>query len=310
MTYTTAYAHQNEQSHTLTQGSIVSVPITEIYSNKAKTPSKGGKTIRMVQNIKKYGISTPVVVTPTEVFPGIWRYLVVEGEELWHAACLAELKQLPCLIAQNTPQEAQISAIFAKITAKSLDMFEQAVSFRHLTDAYGLTQEEISRRAGLSQSAVANKLRLLHLTATEQKKILLNGLSERHARALLRLKSPDQRLSALDAICRKNLSVAATEALVESYLLREMPDLAPKTPQMPPDLSTERVFTPQHRTVDKQEGFAESKRASKFVLHTLQPLYNSLERTLNIFRKTGRNATLESEQTASGLIITIRIPNA
>ncbi len=309
MAYTTPYAAQAERAYTLTQGSIVSIPTAEIYSNKAKTPLRGGKTIRLVQNIKKYGVPTPVVVTPTEVFPGILRYLVVEGEELWHAACLAELAQIPCLITQNTPKEAEIEAIFAKIASKTSDMFEQAVSFRHLADSYGLTQEEISRRAGLSQSAVANKLRLLHLTAAEQKKILLHGLSERHARALLRLKSPETRLSVLDTVCRKNLSVAATETLVESYLLREIPDLAPKPPKIPPIHPQAPIFTPAICDADKQQQAVEEKRAPKFILHTLQPLYNSLERTLNIFRKTGRNAALESEQTEDALIITIRIPN-
>ncbi len=315
------------------QGSIIRLPVAELYANTPKTPSKSGKTIRTVQNIKKYGISTPVVVTPTEVFPGVFRYLVIEGEELWHAACLAGEEQIPCLIAQNSPQEADIAAIFAQIAAKTADMFEQAALFRHLTDAYGLTQEEISRRAGLSQSAVANKLRLLHLTAAEQKEILLHGLSERHARALLRLKSPEVRLSILDTVCRKNLSVAATEALVESYIPHKSGDLAQNTGENPINPLKTAVFAPRAEAQppltelrapltetrvpcgELQDPCGEAsvlgkeERAQKFILHTLQPLYNSLERTLNIFRKTGRSAVLESTQGENGLMITIHIPN-
>jgi ParB family chromosome partitioning protein len=301
MTYTTAYTkpiQSQGRAHIPPQGSIVSISTADIYSNKPKAPQKSGKTIRLMQNIKKYGLHTPIVVTPTEPFPGILRYLVVEGEELWHAACLAELKQLPCLITQNAPREAEIVAVFAQIAAKEADMFEQAVAFRHLTDTYGLTQEEISRRAGLSQSAVANKLRLLHLTATEQKKILLNGLSERHARALLRLKSPEMRLSVLDTVCRKNLSVAATEMLIESYISPHAPPNCPIPPQIP-----------SPTRIDSTNAKGEMRKTPKLILHSLQPLYNSLERTLDIFRKTGRNAVLASRRTEDRLVITIEIPD-
>lgn len=301
------------------QGSIVRLPVAELYANTLKAPSKAGKTLRTVQNIKKYGVSTPVVVTPTEIFPGVFRYLVIEGEALWQAACLAGEEQIPCLIAQNSPDEADIAEIFAKIAAKAADMFEQAALFRHLTDAYGLTQEEISRRAGLSQSAVANKLRLLHLTAAEQKEILLHGLSERHARALLRLKSPEVRLSILDTVTRKNLSVAATEALVESYIplklsildenIPQNASIRPQKPPMAPQIPPQPLHGEVSPSCLETTPLTEEGRARKFVLHTLQPLYNSLERTLNIFRKTGRNAILESTQGENGLTITIHIPN-
>ena len=306
MVYTGTASIKNER--TLTEGSIVTLPIDELYSNKAQQPAPGGrksgKIIRIVQSIQKYGLFSPVVVTPTEVFPGITRYLVQENEDVWQAACLAGLMQIPCLIAPNSTKEAEITDIFAQITSKSADMFEQAAAFRHLIDCFGLTQEEISRRTGTSQSTIANKLRLLHLTAAEQKKILLNGLSERHARVLLRLKSPDLRLTALETICRKNLSVASAEALVESYLSLNAPVSSPQSIN-----SATNAASPPHISAQSASPIpAESKMPSKFVLHTLQPLYNSLERTLAIFRKTGRKATLESAETPQGLTITIEIP--
>ena len=301
------YAMQVEPTAALAQGSILLIPTTSIYSNKPQSSRNSTKTLRLVQNIRKYGLSSPVLVAPAEAFPGRTRYLIIEGEELWRAACLAELTHIPCLIAQNTPREAEISAVFAKIASKSADMFEQAALFRHLTDTYTLTQEEISRRAGLSQSAVANKMRLLALSAAEQEKILLHGLSERHARALVRLKSQEARLAALDVICRKNLTVAATEALVESHLTSDTPYLPLKSAEMPhfhPQTSPFSLQSQQAASVKEA-----SRRTPKFVLHTLQPLYNSLERTLSIFRKTGRQAILTSKETESELVITIRIPH-
>ena len=293
MTYQTPFSAKTPLS-ALTKGSILQIPTSEIYANNAKLTAKNSKTVRMVQSIKKYGLSTPIVVTPTEVFPGILRYLVVEGEETWQAACLAGIEQIPCLIAQNAPKEAEIASFFAQIAEKEANMFEQAEFFRTLTANYALTQEEISRRAGISQSAVANKLRLLHLSDAERQKILHYGLSERHARALLRLRSPSERSTVLETVCQKRLSVAATEALIENY--------TPKSASAP-DFTAIQHISPLKR-------HCESRKNEKFVLHTLQPLYNSLERTLSIFRKTGREASLESIQTEEGILITIKIPQA
>ena len=296
MIYNTPFGIQNP-AHV--QGSILHIPTTEIYSDATRAPCSQSRSLRILQSIRKYGLSTPVKVTPIEVFPGTYRYLILEGEEIWRAACLANITQIPCEIAQNSPNEAEIAEIFAKITAKSSDMFEQAVLFRHLADTYSLTQEEIARRAGLSQSAVANKLRLLHLTAEEQKTVLLHGLSERHARALLRLRSPEERREILKIVCAKNLSVAATEALVEdrcAVIAQQIPD-APNA-----KIRLKTAILPQNPPKP------EEKRPQKFVLHTLQPLYNSLERTLAIFRKTGREAVLHSEQTDRDILITITIP--
>ena len=299
----TVYPAQTEHPFALTQGSILPIPTHEIYSDKPQSAPKSSKIIRLVQNIRKYGLITPITVSPRELFPGKTRYLILEGEELWRAACLAELTHIPCLIAQNTPKEGEIGTILAKIASKTADMFEKAALFRHLTDTYGLTQEEISHRTGLSQSAIANKIRLLNLSAAEQEKILLHGLSERHARALVRLKSPQDRLSALDTVCRQNLSVADTEALIEAKFLQKALILPSKGVNSP-------VLAPiTHAPASEPSANCVARKAPKIVLHTLQPLYNSLERTLAIFRKTGRSATLTSEETAAGLVITIRIPN-
>lgn len=284
----------------LTPGSILQIPTAELYLESPENAHSGSKRLRLVQTIRRYGLLTPITVSPVEVFPGIYRYLVVEGEELWRAACLAEVAQVPCRIAQISPKETEIREILAKIAAKSTDMFEKAALFRHLTDSYHLTQEEISRRSGLSQSAVANKLRLLHLSAAEQQKILLCGLSERHARALIRLKSPQMRHTALETICRKNLGVCAAEALVEDILAHSSPVLPREVPQEP--------TTAASSTVAAAEAPQVAEKSPKLILHTLQPLYNSLERTLNIFRKTGRNALLESKRTSEGILITITIP--
>lgn len=127
----------------------------------------------------------------------------------------------------NTPPER----------AKTLHFLDQAAHFQALAERHGLSQREIAAAYHLSQSAVANKLRILHLTPEERQKIRENGLSERHARALLSLKEPFLRTQLLQSILDAGLNVADTEALVER-LRQEAPHPeaveAPKTSTEPP----------------------------------------------------------------------------
>jgi ParB family chromosome partitioning protein len=104
------------------------------------------------------------------------------------------------------------------IQREDMDCFETAGAIRHLIDTYHLTQEEAALRLGYSQSAVANKLRLLRLSAEEREIIVTAGLTERHARALLRLQKPEQREQALSQMVKGNLTVAQGEQLVEKLL--------------------------------------------------------------------------------------------
>lgn len=320
-------------------GTVLYLPIVQIYGEKTlNTDKKRNKSIRMVQNIRKYGLSTPICVRPTEVFPGAYRYRITEGEELWHAALLAGLAQIPCRIVSEGKNDTEIESVFTKIRRKELHFLEQSTAFRLLVQQYGLTQTEIARRSGLSQSAVANKLRLMHLSESERAVILQKGLTERHARALLRLQEPQKRALALDRILSGKLAVSEAEALVEAILSGEkgisgqvggqnVPDTAlhpTKTASRGEGGGKSTAFAPRN---GPEEPFSNTEshprtsakgpqtptecgdfRPQRFILHTLRPLYNSLERTLAIFRKTGREAHMQTEEGADSIKITILIP--
>ncbi len=300
------------------EGSILHLPIEQIYAEKgASKPLKRNESIRLAQSIRKYGISTPLVVTPTEVFPGFYRYCILEGGEIWQAACLAGVEKLPCVISAAPPQDPEIAEICAQIRAGKLHIFEQAAAIRHLSEHHALTRAQIAKETGFSPSAIANKLRLCRLSSAEQQEILRAGLSERHARAILRLTEPARRTSVLRTVAREKHSVAATEALVERYLAE---DAALSTPQASPQVEGE--SNPQGSTPRARENTVKARKIpvskpqtgsicpKRFVLHTLQPLYNSIERTLSIFRKTGRDAEMQAQESADEVLITIRIPNA
>ena len=159
-----------------------------------------------------------------------------------------------------------------------------------------MTQAEIAQGIGISQSAVANKLRLLSFHKEEQLKIIDCGLTERHARALLRLKSPVERQSALHRIQTEALSVAATEQLVED--LRH----AREKMQPPPPSATVTRIEMAKPTENKE--FV----PKKFAIQSPEPLYNSIERLVNIFRKTGAEASCFREESEKQIRIVIEIP--
>lgn len=327
------------------EGSILQLPIEQIYAQKgANTGLKRNESIRLARNIEKYGISTPIVVTPVEAFPGFYRYRVQKGVEIWHAACIAGAKTLPCVIESAPAADPEAAEILAQIHRGSLHIFDQAHAIRHLIEKHGLTRAEIAKETGFSSSAIANKLRLCRLSSAEQQEILRSGLTERHARAILRLRDPQKRLVALQVIREKKMSVAASESLVEAILadikgdentespLRDAQTIE-KSPLQEEDMSlptaesasfgTESgaafpatadtpldspISVPCARKIPVTKPITGSICPKKFALHTLQPLYNSIERTLSIFRKTGRDAEMRTLEGEDAVLITIRIP--
>lgn len=292
-------------SHTETipvKGCILQLKIEEIYAEKAEEGRlKRNESIRLAQSIQKYGVSTPLVVTPVEAFPNFYRYRVLKGAEIWRAAGIAGVDTLPCIISDEPPQDPEIAVIFAEIRTKKLHIFEQAAAIEHLLKKHGLTRARIARETGLSPSAIANKLRLCRLLPVEQHAILRAGLTERHARTLLRLPSTEMRTTAIQKMCNEHLSVSAAEALVERLL-------AGATPHEERTL-TQQTAT-QARKIPANKPPTGNICPNKFILHSLKPLYNSLERTLGIFRKTGRGAEMSTQENEDGILITIHIPAA
>ena len=276
--------------------------------------------IRLASSIKRYGLTQTLTVRPFMEENGICRYEIVEGELYWQAACLAGVEQLACTILPVDAKKEQENAIFAQIRNRELDIFAQASAFRTLIEGFGLTQGEIARRLCVSQSAVANKLRLLQYGNEERQRILQIGLSERHARAILRLKSAEQRMELLAILAENPLTVAQTEAAVEDMLRTQVAQktadeaaFAPQNAEKPQISPKNNAFLPQIAPQARKKTTVTPRSPGgviprKFALKNLQPLYNSIERTLSIFRKTGRSAEMAHEEGPEGILITITIP--
>ncbi|MBQ2866150.1 MAG: ParB/RepB/Spo0J family partition protein [Clostridia bacterium] len=190
---------------------------------------------QLAESIKSCGIITPLTVRRSEK----GGYELIAGERRLRASRLAGLRQVPCYILDADEEGSSFMAVVENLQRKDLDFFEEALSLRALIDKYGLTQQQTAERIGKTQSSVANKLRLLKLSPEAVRIIRESHLSERHARALLRLPAEQQALGAETAVI-KALNVEQTEKLVDDML---------KDMQKPPKTDGKTAKSPKRDTV-------------------------------------------------------------
>lgn len=170
------------------------------------------------QSIKRFGIISPLLVRHMGD-----EYILVAGERRLRAATLAGLKTVPCIISdKDTLSCAQLSLI-ENIQRENLGVFEEAIAYKSLIDNFSLTQTDLAKKLGKTQASIANKLRILKLPPTAQAIIAENGLSERHARALLKIKDSAKLYSVLDMVTSKKLTVEQTERVIEKLASDKKP---------------------------------------------------------------------------------------
>jgi len=176
------------------------------------------------ESIKEYGVLQPILVTPTKS----GTYKIVAGERRWRASKLAGMKEIPCIIRTFEEQQVMELALVENLQREDLNPIEEAEGYQQLMDTFSLTQEEISKRVGKSRSAVANSLRLNHLTKAVKKMVIDGVLTQGHARALLGLDDPTLLEETAKKIAENGYNVRQTEALVSS-IQNPQKDSAKKT---------------------------------------------------------------------------------
>ena len=204
---------------------VVQIKTDDIRPNRAQPRAEFDQNsiIRLADSIRRYGILQPLTVRRTEDRDDIYGYELIAGERRLRASKLLGYLTVPCIIMDTTEQVSAELAIIENLLREDLNMFEQAYSFKKLIENHHLTQDEVARRMSLSQSAVANKLRLLRLSYEEQRAILETGLTERHARAMLRLESAAKRLDAIHYVSERKMNVQETEKYIETMLESSAP---------------------------------------------------------------------------------------
>ena len=176
----------------------------------------------LADSIRRHGILQPLSVRRTAT-----GYQLIAGERRLRAGIQAGLAEIPCILMHLDDRESGVVSLVENLQRQDLDYIETAQGIQTLMARYLMSQEQVARLLGKSQSAIANKLRLLQHSAPVLEQLRQSGLTERHARALLKLPSDVQKLQAISVIRRQGMTVAKAEQYIESLLQQKQPK-APK----------------------------------------------------------------------------------
>jgi ParB family chromosome partitioning protein len=239
------------------------------------------------ESIREHGILEPLLVrkdlVPASDVPV---FHLIAGERRLRAAEMAGLDTVPCVSIEANEVDAAVIAIIENLHREDLNIFEEAAAIASLIELSGMTQEQCARRLAVSQSYIANKLRLLRFSKEEREVLLKNGLTERHARALLRLSEPEERLRVMKIFIERGMNVAAAEEYIESLLCAE--SRAEEIRSKPP----------------------KSEQRHKLIIKDIRIFYNSIDHAVDIIKKSGIPVESTRKETDHGTLISILLPKA
>ena len=214
------------QSKIKTSGYVLLIPPEDILPNRSQ-PRKSFDTDALeslAESIRQNGVLQPLLVRRRA--NGLFE--LIAGERRLRAAKLVGVQSIPCILSDVSDEQSAVYALLENIQRKDLGFFEEAQALFQIMVQYGLSQDDIARMLGKAPSTVSNKLRLLRLPEDVRERIVRTGLTERHARALLKLPTGDGMRKAITAIVRGHMNVAQTDQYIESLL--KPPEPKRKTP--------------------------------------------------------------------------------
>ena len=199
------------------KGSRLELAVDQIYVNpdQPRKIFEEEELEELSSSIREFGVIQPLLVTKGEN----GKYLLIAGERRLRASKMAGLKKVPVVIREADEKEVALISIIENVQRENLSYMEEALAYRRLTEEYGLTQAEIARKVGKKQSTISNKIRLLMLPEEDQLMLAEYGLTERHARAFLRVEEDEVRKLLIRRAGEHNLNVKQTEKLIEEYLI-------------------------------------------------------------------------------------------
>ena len=264
--------------------SIIKIRTDKIVPNPAQ-PRKifADRALETLSDsIRRHGVLQPLLVRAYGE-----KYELIAGERRLRAAIAAGLDSVPCIIKQADSERSAEIAIIENLQREDLNIFEEAEAIRSLIETCGLTQETAASRLSCSQSYIANKMRLLKLTDSQRSTILECGLTERHARALLRLKEDSERDEVIAVIVKRRMNVASAEEYIENYICaKERCELKEKADRLDRDF----------------------KR--RLLTRDMRLFYNSIDRAVDSVRSCGISVEAKKRLTSDGTVIEILVKSS
>ena len=194
---------------------VVMIPLEKIEAN----PEQPRKVFddegmeELTGSIKEYGVLQPIILKDEKDI-----YTIIAGERRYRAAQLAGLSKIPAIVKNMETKEASLIALVENVQREDLNFLEEARAYKKLMEDFELTQGEIAEKVNKRQSTISNKIRILALPEKLQEQLIANKLTERHARALLKLKDDDDRDQVMERVIVNNLNVKQTEKLIDDVL--------------------------------------------------------------------------------------------
>ena len=253
-----------------TAGQVLLIPTEQIYPNpnQPRQVFDQEELVNLAISIRMNGILQPITVRQADN-----GYELVSGERRLRASKLAGLVSIPCIVVEVNDMKSAVFALIENLQRQNLNYFEEAAAIERLMREYGISQEDAARRLGKAPSTVSNKLRLLSLPIEARNKLMEKGLTERHARALLKLNSEDVE-DTLNKIIDKKLNVTQTEELIEDIL--------------------------NNKSV--------SRRQTKRMFSDVKIFLNTINTAVDTMKKSGIGADIRREDTGESYIYRIEIP--
>ncbi|KRQ85951.1 Nucleoid occlusion protein [Caloramator mitchellensis] len=198
------------------ENEIINIPINLIKQNTYQ-PRKifdDQSLLELSESIREYGVLQPISVRRNgEAF-----YELIAGERRLRASQLAGLSEIPAIVVDVNNKDSAVLALIENLQREDLNYLEEAEGYLRLIKEHGFTQEELASKIGKKQSTIANKLRILKLSDKVKEVLVSNNLTERHARALLKIEDENLQLAVLEEVIKENLNVKETEEMIERII--------------------------------------------------------------------------------------------
>ena len=263
---------------TESQRRLLEIPVEKIVPNpnQPRVTFDDDPIAELAQSISQVGLIQPLVVRRSGS-----GYELVAGERRLRACKSLGMETVTCIVEDSMQEESSaMVALIENLQREDLHYMEEAQCYYALLNNYNLTQEELAKRLGRSQSSIANKLRLLRLSPDVVSAIRENGLSERHARAVLKLKDEEVQLAVIKRTAEKNLSVKDTERLVEKTLDKMYDEKRPGAAPRPAIIRQVRDY---------------------------RLFMNTVNSAIAVLRESGMNVEVEQEDLQNGVDIHIKV---
>ena len=232
--------------------------------------------LELAESISEHGLMQPITVRVVGE-----AYELIAGERRLRASQIAGIENIPAVIAEVTEEKSAVLALIENLQRENLNFLEESKAYYKVMKDYNYTQQELARTLGKNQSTIANKLRVLKLSEKIQNQLIENRLTERHARALLKLPNEEYQLIALKKVIKQELNVKRTEQIVEQLLV---------------DITKEDMI--KHK----------SNQKVKTYIRDMRLVTNTITEAVNLIQKAGVDAKYTMKENADGYEIKIKIP--